>query len=233
MKRYLTNVFRATEEENRRVIESLLSPDSSARFLDLGCYDGSLTMRNARAIGTRDVWGVEVAVERADEAARRGVKVTDADLNYPLPLPDGAFDVIVANQVIEHLYDTDTFLQEIGRLLAPGGYVVLSTNNLASAHNIASLLIGRQPPPCHVSGRFITGNEFDPAYGSELEHPAMAHLRIFAYAGLRALVQRYGFRADLYRTVGLYPLPPRFARHVTRFVPTYGAFLTCRLSKEP
>jgi SAM-dependent methyltransferase len=226
---YLYNVFRATEEENRRVILKLLERQPGARLLDLGCYDGAWTLRLAETIGTRDMTGVEIAPEMAAKSRAKGVRVVEGSLNEPIPLPDGSFDVIHANQVIEHLYDTDRFVEEIRRLLAPTGYAVLSTNNLASLHNIVSLAFGMQPPPAHVSNRVLVGNRVSPLEGQRHEHAAMSHLRIFSYRALRAFLGHYGLRSEAYRTVGFYPFPVPIARGLCRLFPWYGAFLTCKV----
>ena len=229
---FLYRIFRATEEENRRVILKMLDPDPAARLLDLGCYDGQLTRRLADRIGTSNISGVEVLAQAAQAARARNIQTVEADLNGPIPLPSNSFDVVHANQVIEHLYDTDVFASEIRRLLSPEGYAVISTNNLASAHNILSLIFGRQPPPAHVSGQAIVGNAFNPLEGGTHENTAMAHLRIFSYVALRDFLGYHGLRCEQYRTVGFYPLPIPIARVATRLLPVYGAFLTCRVRRK-
>lgn len=226
---FLYNLFRATEDENRRAILAMLPVRPDARLLDLGCYDGAWSMELAKKVGTSRVTGVEVVDEAADKARSRGMSVVKADLNGPIPLPDGSFDIIHANQVIEHLYDTDRFVCEIKRLLSKDGCAIISTNNLASLHNIVSLLSGSQPPPCHVSNRIVVGNQMNPLEGAQHENAAMAHLRIFSYRALRAFLKSYGLKTDLYRTVGFYPFPIPLARVLARVFPVYGAFLTCRV----
>src|SRR5207248_11157444 len=135
------------------------------------------TSQLAQRVGTQKVTGVEVVPPMAAKSRALGIHVVEASLNDSLPLPNASFDVIHANQVIEHLYDTDRFVTEIKRLLAPGGYAVISTNNLSSLHNIVSLVFGQQPPPCHVSNRVLVGNRISPMEGTRHEAAAMAHLR--------------------------------------------------------
>jgi ubiquinone/menaquinone biosynthesis C-methylase UbiE len=226
---YLVRVYRATEDENRRVILKMLERQAGARLLDLGCYDGDWALRLADAIGTKDVTGVEVVPEMAARCREKGMRVVEGNLNRRIDLPDASFDVIHANQVIEHLHDTDTFLEEIKRLLAPGGYAILSTNNLSSLHNILSLMLAQQPPPAHVSNRVLLGNGVNPLQGQAHENEAMAHLRLFAYRALRELLAHYGLRCQRYRTVGFYPFPVTMARFLCRLLPWYGAFLTCKV----
>lgn len=225
---YLERLFRATEEENRRAILRVLEVAPSARLLDLGCYDGELTKRVAARIGTRNVTGVEVVPEMVERSRAKGIDVVCADLNGPIPLPDASFDVIIANQVIEHLHNTDGFVAEIARLLAPGGYAVISTNNLSSLHNIVSLLLGQQPPPVHVSSEVILGNRFNPMNRQPHENPAMAHLRVFSYRGLRDLLAYKRLRCERCVRVGFYPAPVPLARLLCCILPAYAAFLTCK-----
>ncbi|MDQ6615890.1 MAG: class I SAM-dependent methyltransferase [Actinomycetota bacterium] len=52
-----------------------------------------------------------------------------------LPVPDAAFDVVVAFEVLEHVADTDRLLCEVRRAVKPGGYVVISVPFLLGIHD--------------------------------------------------------------------------------------------------
>ena len=227
---YLTRVFHASEDENRRAILEAMPPRPGAVLLDLGCADGTFTTEIARAVGAERVCGIELLDEWAAKARERGVEVQAADLCERWPYPDEAFDIVHSNQVIEHLPRTDHFLAEIRRVLKPGGYAVVSTNNLASWHNIISLVLGWQPPPCHVSDEVVVGNPANPVAGAE-HIRAQSHLRIFTGRALAELAEHHGLRVDLARTSGYYPLPPRLARIATRIDPRHGAFLIQRYTR--
>uniref|UniRef100_E6Q525 Methyltransferase type 11 domain-containing protein n=1 Tax=mine drainage metagenome TaxID=410659 RepID=E6Q525_9ZZZZ len=67
------------------------------------------------------------------------------DVSSRLPFDDACFDVAIFGEVIEHLVDPDAALQEISRVLRPGGYLVLTTPNLACWFNRIVLVIGVQP----------------------------------------------------------------------------------------
>ena len=61
----------------------------------------------------------------------RKIKVIKHDLNeFPYPFDDNTFDVVISNQVIEHLIYPVRFLKEVYRMPKPGGYTVISTKNL-------------------------------------------------------------------------------------------------------
>jgi SAM-dependent methyltransferase len=225
---YMTRVFAATEEVNRRAILDAARPAPGATLLDLGCGDGAFTERVARQVGAGRVLGVELIDELAAAAEARGIEVHRADLSAALPFDDASIDVVHSNQVIEHLRTTDHFMREIRRVLRPGGYAVVSTNNLASLHNLVSLALGWQPPPCHVSDELIgLGNPLN-AHGGDPGAAGQMHLRIFTGRALAELAELHGLRVELGRTAGFYPLPPRAAAVATRVAPRWGAFLVQR-----
>ncbi len=217
-------MFEAAAELNIQNIERSLSEVAPVgTLLDLGCDDGELTHRFAEAAEATDVIGVEVVEERAALARQRGVDARVASLNEPLPFADESIDVVVSNQVIEHLSDTDAFVSEIRRVLRPQGRAIVSTENLASWHNIASLLLGWQPfSLSNVSSRSGgLGNPLAVHRGATFAKP-WEHLRVFAYRGLRELFEVHGLVVDEVHGAGLYPLPARVA---LRF-PRHSAFLT-------
>ena len=218
-------MFRATEEENRRAILSALEPRAGVRLLDLGTDDGKFTVRVAERLGAASVSGVELIEEHAAVARGRGIDVRRADLDQGLPFDDGAFDVVHANQVIEHVRRTDTFLRETRRVLAPGGLACISTNNLSSWHNVFCLALGLQPMPMHVSDETILGNPLNPLDGRPHADIGRTHLRLFTGRALTELCGRHGLEVLSLRSAGYYPLPPLVARPAARLDPTHGAFL--------
>ena len=121
-------------------------------------------------------------------ARDRGVDVRQVNLIERWPLEDASVDALHSNQVIEHLAETDHFMREIRRVLKPNGYAVVSTNNLASWHNVLSLVLGWQPLPCHVSDDAVVGNPLaleELRYGDRIHR----HLRIFTGRALRGLAE--------------------------------------------
>jgi SAM-dependent methyltransferase len=228
----LRRVFDSTEELNRQAILDLVDPRPGGALLDCGCEDGGFTLRVAARAGIEgEIHGVEMHGPAAEAAARGGVRVTRADLDLGLPYTDGRFDIVHANQVIEHVHDTDRFLREIRRVLRPGGTVLLSTNNLASWHNLVSLSLGYQPMPMHASDEVILGNPLNPMRGERHPHRGRAHWRVFAWRGLVELVAYHGLPAERALGVGYYPLPPALARMAGRLDPWHAAFLTFRLRR--
>lgn len=230
---YLERNFRETEEENRAAILRALSPRPGGLLVDLGCGDGMFTAEVGRAAGAGQVVGLEFVDSIADRAKAAGVEVRVADLAETLPLDSASVDVVHSNQVIEHLPGTDHFMAEIRRVLKPDGYAVVSTNNLASWHNIVSLIMGWQPFPSHVSDSVYLGNplNFAPGPTGMGEMPGQTHQRVFTGRALAELGEHHGLVADLQWAAGYYPLPVRAARLAARVDPRHGAFLVHRFHR--
>lgn len=228
----MTRIFEASERENQRRILSLLRAGAGGSLLDLGCHDGAFTLEVASRIGAEKICGVEFLEDHARAARVRGIEVAAADLNGALPFADESFDVVHANQVIEHLGGTDMLLSEIRRMLKPGGVAVISTNNLASWHNVFSLLFGYQPMPAHVSDELIVGNPLNPQHGLAHEDRGRSHLRIFTARSLAELCVHHGLIVRRIVSTGYYPLPPFVARAASRVDRWHGAFLIAILGKD-
>ena len=223
---YLSRVFEATERANYRAFLDMLPRGGGGRMLDIGSHEGEFTQEIAERLGTSDVHCVELIEAHMGALRRLGYDVVEADVDEGLPFGDGAFDVVTANQVIEHVRRTDTFLREVRRVLAPGGIACLSTNNLASWHTVGSLVLGYQPMPAHVSDEVIVGNPLDPLRGRAHQDLGRTHLRLFTARALAELCAHHGLEPITLRTVGYYPLPPVLARAATRVDGRHGAFLT-------
>jgi SAM-dependent methyltransferase len=109
-------------------VAALFGPIAGRRALDLGCGTGRHTLALAQA-------GAQVtALDQSPEmmaVARRKLQGHPVEwvlhaLPAPLPLPDGAFVLVVAGLVAEHVADLPALLKEAARVLCPGGRLVLS-----------------------------------------------------------------------------------------------------------
>jgi O-antigen biosynthesis protein len=100
------------------------------RVLDAACGTGygSAILAAAGAAAVTAVDRSEEALAAARAAAPEGVRHQRADL-AELPLEDGAFDLVVCFEAIEHVDDQDRVLDELVRVLAPGGLLAISSPN--------------------------------------------------------------------------------------------------------
>ena len=110
----------------------------TGRLLDVGCFKGHLLLA-ARADGWAP-FGTEISLEAAAYARREHqIEVFCGELTAA-GYPDGFFDVVLLQDVIEHLSDPLAYLREIGRILRPGGAVYLETPNF---DGVTRYLLGR------------------------------------------------------------------------------------------
>lgn len=231
LKRYGEKLYKETYWGTiKRDFLNLLEGEVAESLLDLGCDDGSFTTKLADIVGVNEVYAIELIKERANLAVHRGIKCKVADLNKPFPFPDGMFDLITANQIIEHLYEIDIFGKEISRVLRSGGHLVISTPNLASFHNIFALLLGMQPPTTAISNEFSLGCLFNPPFKKET--PIPGHVRVFAYDGLLQFLEYHGFKIERLVTSGYYPFPEPLSRLLSKIDKRHAAYLTVKARKR-
>jgi SAM-dependent methyltransferase len=134
--------------------------------MDAGCGEGyGAAMLAERA---RRVVGVELVKDVAAHAraAYPQVEIVEADL-CRLPLPDESFDAVVSFQVIEHLPNIGGYLDEIERVLRPGGEFLCATPNRLT------FTPGSDTPvnPFHV--KEFTAGELEECLGSRFRVKAM------------------------------------------------------------
>lgn len=100
---------------------------ASGRGLDVGCGDGTLAAVLLSEAGAVRWTGVDIDLADAQLAAQQGVYETVYTASAAaVPEPDGSFDVIFSNSVLEHIGPLDDVLDEIRRVLRPGGRLVFT-----------------------------------------------------------------------------------------------------------
>jgi len=126
-----------------QIIKLNIKNTAQTKILDIGCADGSFA--NFLAHKGFNVYGIDISEEAIKKASVFGIKASQCDIEQGLKFKDNYFDIIIASEIIEHLYDTDYFLEEIKRVTKKYGYLFISTPNLASLKNRVRLLFGRYP----------------------------------------------------------------------------------------
>ncbi|WP_372348969.1 class I SAM-dependent methyltransferase [Streptomyces sp. KL116D] len=176
-----------------RVLAAALAGTRAATVLDIGCGDGTAAATAARLLpGGHRIVGVDWSQDALRRAAPRVPHVVRGELtDHGLPFASGSADAVLFSEVIEHLVDPDAALDEIRRVLRPGGHLMLSTPNLAAWYNRALLVAGVQPVFSEVSLRAVHGRP-----GTEV----VGHLRLYTPRALRQFVAASGF--DVVRLTG-------------------------------
>jgi SAM-dependent methyltransferase len=139
--------------EFARTVDFIRARRDGGRLLEVGCAYGFF-LQEAKA--HFDVTGIELAADAAAHARQSGLAVHTGVADDATLAQLGSFDVMVMLDVIEHLPDPLGMLARLGRHLAPGGIIVITTGDFGSP---VARLLGRHwrlmTPPQHLW--FFTG----------------------------------------------------------------------------
>jgi 2-polyprenyl-6-hydroxyphenyl methylase/3-demethylubiquinone-9 3-methyltransferase len=135
------------------------TPLEGKRALDVGCGAGLLAEPLAR-LGA-EVTGIDASPEvievARDHAAAMGLE-TDYRVGDVQEI-DGAFDLITAMEVIEHVADPAAFVMALAKRLAAGGLLILSTPNATGWSRLLMITVGEGlgqiPRGTHEFEKFI------------------------------------------------------------------------------
>lgn len=195
-----------------------VDPGATARILDVGCVPPVL-LAALRASGRRAA-GVDIAPERFRETLDRlelDVRACNVETES-LPFADAAFDIVLFNEVFEHLrINLITTITEVGRIIAPGGLLFLSTPNARSLRGIHNFLL-------HGKGGWCGAADIHAQY-SKLERLGhMGHVREYTARDVSVFLAHVGL--DVVHTVWRSTYGGRVYRRVDRFLPTFSPVMT-------
>ena len=142
-----------------RILDRNLETHISNNILDVGCGSGDRTIRIANHLNI-DIHNAN-GVDYDDQNVITCKKTFDAkniDLEIDdLPYEDHAFDLVICNQVLEHLKNYRKVLDGLIRVAKEGGYIVIGIPNLAHLINRIYLLFGIQPMCISLDGSHVRG----------------------------------------------------------------------------
>ena len=119
-------------------------PTNAHLILDIGCGDGSFgaSLKRTRDVEVTGVEAFPDAAERAravlDQVLGRNVEIDELDL------PQGYFDCIIYNDVLEHLRDPWLTVSRLSRFLKQRGHVVSSIPNVRYFDVFKDLLVNKE-----------------------------------------------------------------------------------------
>lgn len=176
-----------------------------SRLLDIGSGAGVGAALIAKVGQIEHVVCVDLSVPALREVSNKGfLPIVASAEGHKLPFPNESFDIVILDEVIEHLVDTDSIMEEIHRVLTSDGQLLISTPNLASWFNRLALLFGIQPAFSEVSFKKVYGR---PGVG------IVGHLRLFTKRALVSFVSDNGFRVE--NVVGVpFPELPNLVRPI-------------------
>jgi 2-polyprenyl-3-methyl-5-hydroxy-6-metoxy-1,4-benzoquinol methylase len=154
-------------------------------ILDVGCGDGFITSKIGGSTGAR-MTGVDISREALASARRFGVRAKYANLDRGrLPFGAASFDAAFCGDVVEHVFDTESLLSEVRRVLKPDGFVVMSVPNIAAWYNRVLMLFGVLPVWVESGSSHYVGSSF--------VDKGMGHVKAFTKRSALQLLALCGF----------------------------------------
>jgi ubiquinone/menaquinone biosynthesis C-methylase UbiE len=187
-------------------VERFMGDVTGRHVLDLGCgvgfFGGTARKRGAKVVGL-DFSAVALGMAKGREP---GMGLVRGDATR-LPFPDARFDVVLLNDIIEHLAEDPgrRMIEEVSRVLRPGGRLVVDPDH-------AEFIMGRKG-----LRRLNDWLEKDTPQRAALREikktydaPTL-HIKIYTVPELRALLEGVGFRIDAFDTYPYIAVPSRDA----------------------
>lgn len=182
-------VWRSGQERRLGLIRDYIDI-KGLRMLDVGCGIGTYVRQLQRL--SSEVYGVDVSTGRL-QAGSADVPGLLAAVGEYLPFRDAYFDVILLNEVIEHVQDDRRTLEECVRVLRPGGHVVMFAPNRLYPFETHGIQVGRR----YVFGNIPLVNYLPDAVRNRL----VPHARAYRASDLRQLTAGLGMRVVVHSYV--------------------------------
>lgn len=190
---------------------------NGATVLDCGANNGWTldVIAKRHAVSPRRYRGLEWNAGCVEEARKRGLDISQHDLNKGIPDGDASYSCVYALSVLEHLLNPCRFMKECHRVLQPGGQLVMLTPNISTYFTAVLILFGKMPSsgPHPDSDALLKAEEIFKVSSDRLQHdtetdtPIHRHLVVFSFRVLRQYLRMIGFSTVQGHGFGLYPFP--------------------------
>lgn len=187
----------------RNHIEAFLKAVTPFQYvLDVGAGEGKDLLLAKKVVSTSTLHAVECHLPYINSLQKNGIIVYNLNIERELfPFQDGSLDVVILNQVLEHIKEIFWVMHEVSRVLKVGGHLIVGVPNLASLHNRLLLLFGCQPTCLKNSSPHVRGFT---------KRDFLVFLETI-YQG--------GYRLGMFKGSNFYPFPPLIASVLAEIFP--------------
>jgi 2-polyprenyl-3-methyl-5-hydroxy-6-metoxy-1,4-benzoquinol methylase len=183
--------------QHKRAKLFFLLPSKYFKVLEIGCADGSFR-HNLKP--DCEYWGVEPMEKMAEVAAKKIDKVLIGTYQSVInKIPNDYFDLIICNDVIEHMSDHDAFLQSIMAKLVIDGCIIGSVPNVRYIMNLYELIIRKD-------WKYRDAGILD-----------KSHLRFFSKKSLMRTFVEHGYKIEKIRGINPYKLKKDSFKSIVKY----------------
>jgi len=192
--------FAVLEEERGNLFKKLIGENK--KILDLGCRNGVIT---EYFVKNNNVTGVDVDSMALDHARQKlGINIAHFDIQGDWPLAGEKFDIIVAAEILEHIFFPENVIEKCSKFLKTDGLFIGSIPNAFSLKNRLKYLLGSKK-------------------GTPLEDPM--HINHFSWDEFKSMLNKYFTKIDLI------PMGRNY-RMLRRLLPKYFAYSICFIAEN-
>lgn len=195
------------KERSDKVITSIISTiiagknsKRSSKILDVGCGGGQLLETFAKTSNI-ELYGVDIAENALKMARKRGYEVFLYEAESEnMPFKSNIFDIVVMNDLLEHIVEPDVLLKEAHRVLENDGNLIISVPNISQPVSWFMQIFLDLPPM--QSARYKS-----------------VHIRDYTLRLLRIVLKLNGFEVKMIRGTYLYPFDNTISRVLAGLFP--------------
>lgn len=194
-----------SETYGRHILDSFSKEKAFNNILDVGCGAGS-DLQVVRGNNNKaNLTGIDFGNWNQEKLSKNNIRLVSVDIEKEkLPFENNYFDLIIANQVLEHTKELFWINHEIFRCLKIGGYLYIGVPNILSLHNRILMLLGNHPT-CSKS--------------------ISAHVRGFSPKDIKQFYKNIGnvfCSIESVKGAQFYPFPKSMARFLSKIFPTFA-----------
>lgn len=153
-------------------------PSNAKTFVELGCGEGNFGLQ-LKTRNNAEVWGLELEKSEGDVASKKLDKVLIGDISKTInELPDDYFDCVICNDILEHLVDPFTILNQLKDKLKAEGCLVASIPNIRFFNTLI---------------KFVFGKEWEYEDDGVMDK---THLRFFTKKSIARTFQQLGYKIE-------------------------------------
>lgn len=132
------------QDNLEKYLISRLVPKSGMRIIDVGGGYGRLSHCYKNRFSLTVLFDGSISLLRkARQKIQENIYFIAGDINH-IPFRNASFDCVLMIRVLQHIFDVESILKEINRIIANEGHLIFSYHNKRNVHRIFNWLLGRE-----------------------------------------------------------------------------------------